>query len=188
MEFLDMSLISLTKDSSILLYAIHSPFYWRIWKKIHVLLILTKKSTKQGSRFYSWRAFFLTKMRIENQTKDWVWVDSSLCPETSTKNAVQESHLWKGFLRKFQLLGRETGSRKSTCTVSSAEFLTPPPPPTQSLLLEALFLHQDNIRILWLAEFWLICINSIWYSPWARIFKLLGAQESIPRNQFRQVV
>ncbi len=29
-------------------------------------------------------------MRVENQTKTWVWEDSSLCPETSTKNAVQE--------------------------------------------------------------------------------------------------
>ncbi len=30
MEFLD---INLTKGSSLLLHAIHSPFYWRIWKK-----------------------------------------------------------------------------------------------------------------------------------------------------------
>ncbi len=30
MEYLD---INLTKDSSLLLYAIHSPFYWRILKK-----------------------------------------------------------------------------------------------------------------------------------------------------------
>ena len=30
MEFLD---INSTKDSSLLLYAIHSPFYWRILKK-----------------------------------------------------------------------------------------------------------------------------------------------------------
>jgi hypothetical protein len=33
------------------------------------------------------------KMRVENRTKIWVWQDSSLCPETSTKNAVQEFHL-----------------------------------------------------------------------------------------------
>jgi hypothetical protein len=48
MEFLD---INLTKVSSLLLIAIHSPFYWRILKKTiysSVLLkILTKKSQKQ---------------------------------------------------------------------------------------------------------------------------------------------
>ncbi len=32
-------------------------------------------------------------MRVENQTKTQVWEDSSLCPETSTKDAVQEIHL-----------------------------------------------------------------------------------------------
>ncbi len=30
------------------------------------------------------------KMRVEKQTKTRVWEDSSLCPETSAKNAVQE--------------------------------------------------------------------------------------------------
>ncbi len=33
-------------------------------------------------------------MREENQTKSRVWEDSSLCPETSTKNADQEFYLW----------------------------------------------------------------------------------------------
>jgi hypothetical protein len=32
-------------------------------------------------------------MRVENQTKIRVWEDSSLCPETSAKNTVQEFHL-----------------------------------------------------------------------------------------------
>jgi hypothetical protein len=32
-------------------------------------------------------------MSLEYQAKTWVWEDSSLCPETSTKNAVQEFHL-----------------------------------------------------------------------------------------------
>ncbi len=32
-------------------------------------------------------------MRLENQTKTHVWEDSSLCLQTSTKNAVQEFHL-----------------------------------------------------------------------------------------------
>ncbi len=33
MEFLDITHISLTKYLSLLLHAIHSPFYWRILKK-----------------------------------------------------------------------------------------------------------------------------------------------------------
>jgi hypothetical protein len=33
-------------------------------------------------------------MRVEAHTKTRVREDSSLCPETSTKNAVQEFHLW----------------------------------------------------------------------------------------------
>jgi hypothetical protein len=45
-EFLD---IKVTKDLSLLLHAIHSPFYWRILKKTIVfagLKILYKKSAK----------------------------------------------------------------------------------------------------------------------------------------------
>ncbi len=34
------------------------------------------------------------KMGVENQTKTQVWKDSSLCSETSTKNAAQELRLW----------------------------------------------------------------------------------------------
>ncbi len=45
MEFLD---ISLTKDTSLLLHANHSPFYWRIKKDLFsVFKILIKKSGKQ---------------------------------------------------------------------------------------------------------------------------------------------
>ncbi len=62
MEFLDMSL---TKDSSLLLHAIHSPFYWQILKKA-ILFSGLQKSLKQEK----------------------IWEDSSLCPEASTKNAV----------------------------------------------------------------------------------------------------
>ncbi len=39
------------------------------------------------------------KIRVENQTKSWVWEDLILCPETSTKNAVQEFHLWIIYVR-----------------------------------------------------------------------------------------
>jgi hypothetical protein len=34
------------------------------------------------------------KVRVENQTKTRVREDLSLYPETSTKNVVQEFHLW----------------------------------------------------------------------------------------------
>jgi hypothetical protein len=34
------------------------------------------------------------KIKVENQTKPQVWEDSSLCPETSTKNTFPEFHLW----------------------------------------------------------------------------------------------
>jgi hypothetical protein len=44
MEFLD---ISLTKDSSLLLHAIHSPFYWRIKKTLLCFQNPYKKSGKQ---------------------------------------------------------------------------------------------------------------------------------------------
>jgi hypothetical protein len=48
MDFLDNNL---TKDLSILLHAIHSPFYWQILKKTRLFCaffkILTKKTAKQ---------------------------------------------------------------------------------------------------------------------------------------------
>jgi hypothetical protein len=55
MELLD---ICLTKDSSLLLHAIHSPFYWRILKKTILfsgIKIFTKKFVKQDNLrlFYS---------------------------------------------------------------------------------------------------------------------------------------
>ncbi len=57
MEFLD---INLTKDLSLLLHPIHSPFYWGILKKPYsslVFQILTKKSAKQenSSLQYIWK-------------------------------------------------------------------------------------------------------------------------------------
>jgi hypothetical protein len=44
MEFLD---INLTKNSSLLVYAIHSIFYWRFYRKPLVLKIHIKKLAKQ---------------------------------------------------------------------------------------------------------------------------------------------
>ncbi len=37
---------------------------------------------------------------VEKQTKTRVWEDSSLCPETSTENAVEEFHLREGILQQ----------------------------------------------------------------------------------------
>jgi hypothetical protein len=93
MEFLD---ISLMKDSSLLLPAIHSPFYWRILTKIKLYSGFNNPHKKSAWQEHS--SLFMDsilcngKMRVENQTKTPV-CDSSLCPETSTRIAVQEFHL-----------------------------------------------------------------------------------------------
>ncbi len=93
MEFLD---ISLTKDSSLLLHAIHSPFYWRILRKT-ILYSGFKNPYKKNPRNKKNSSLFMNsilwngKMRVEHQTKTQVREDSSLCPETSTTNAVQNS-------------------------------------------------------------------------------------------------
>ncbi len=78
MEFLN---INITKDSSLSLRAVHSPFYLRIFKKT-ILYSGFNNILKNG------------KVRVENQTKTRVWEYSSLCSETSTKNGVQDFHLW----------------------------------------------------------------------------------------------
>jgi hypothetical protein len=57
MEFLD---INLTKHSSLLLHAIHNPFYWGILKKMILLFgfkILTKNPRNKKTRVYSRIAF-----------------------------------------------------------------------------------------------------------------------------------
>ncbi len=69
MEFLD---ISLTTDSSLLLYAIHSPFYWQILKKniVYSSFKNPKKSEKQeNSSLFMNSIAQNKKIRIENQTK-----------------------------------------------------------------------------------------------------------------------
>ncbi len=43
-----------------------------------VLIILTKKSAKQEN----------SEKRVENQTKTWVWEDTSFCPEMPFKNSI----------------------------------------------------------------------------------------------------
>ncbi len=78
MEFFD---INLTEDSSLLLHAIHSSFYWRI----------LNKTILYSDFYYS----LVNESKKPNKIR--VWEDSSLCPETSTKNADQETHLRSRF-------------------------------------------------------------------------------------------
>ncbi len=94
---MEFSNINLTKDSSLLLHAIPSPFYWRILQKTILysgFINPYKKYTKQeNSSLFMNSILQKRKVRVENQTKTRVWEDSSLCPQPSTKNAIQEFHL-----------------------------------------------------------------------------------------------
>jgi hypothetical protein len=55
MEFLD---INLKKDSRILLYAIHSPFYWPILRKSYSSLVF-KTLIKKSAKTENWSLFIL---------------------------------------------------------------------------------------------------------------------------------
>jgi hypothetical protein len=81
-----------TKDLSLFLHAIHSPFYWRILKKTILFSGYKnpyKKCTKQENKGLFMNSILEKgKIRVENQTKTRVLKDSSLGPETSTTNAV----------------------------------------------------------------------------------------------------
>ena len=94
MEFLD---INLTKVSSLLIHVIHSLSTGGLIKRIRLYSGLKntyKKSAKQENlSLFTNIILYKGKMRVENQKKTWVWEGSSLCPETLTKNAVQEFHL-----------------------------------------------------------------------------------------------
>jgi hypothetical protein len=70
-------------------------FQRKPYSTLSTLVLITKKSAKQEN----WNLFmngilWNGKMRVEYQTKTQVRGDSSLCPESSSKNAVQEFHLW----------------------------------------------------------------------------------------------
>jgi len=68
----------------------------------------------------------------ENQTKTRVWEDSSLCPEPSTENAVQEFHLW------IHILAFSTARQKqSESQVRNGNR----PPHTPPLTMNSLLLH-----------------------------------------------
>ena len=58
-----------------------------------VLKIRTKFAKQENSSLFMISILWNIKIWIENQAKTRVWEDSSLCPEISTKNAVQEFHL-----------------------------------------------------------------------------------------------
>jgi hypothetical protein len=88
MEFLD---INLTKNSSLLLHAIHSPFYWRILKK--TILFFGFKNTKKIRE--TRKLEYIHEKHFVEQKNEGRKPDSSLCPETSTRNAVQEYDLSK---------------------------------------------------------------------------------------------
>ncbi len=80
MESLD---IILTKDSCLLLHAIHGPFYWRILNK-PILFSGFKKRYKKYNIHENSSLFINSlygKMRSENQTKTRIYEDPSLCPE-----------------------------------------------------------------------------------------------------------
>ncbi len=83
--------INVTKDSSLLLHAIYSPFYRQIFQKTKLFTGFQdpyQKSAKQeNSRLFMNGILWNGKMRVENQTK--------LAFE-ETKNAVLEFHLRGG--------------------------------------------------------------------------------------------
>jgi hypothetical protein len=89
MEFLD---VSLTKHSSLLLHAIHSPFYWWILKKAILFLGFKNPCKKilETRKIESILEYHFVEQKNEGRKPD---KNSSLRPETSNKNAVQEFHL-----------------------------------------------------------------------------------------------
>jgi hypothetical protein len=70
MEFFD---VNLTKDSSLFLHAIHSLFYWRIYREPNSTLVFkthTKKSAKQeNSSLFMNKILKNRKTRVKSQTK-----------------------------------------------------------------------------------------------------------------------
>jgi hypothetical protein len=86
MEFLDTNFLT-KNSSSLLLHVTHGHFYWQILQKnVHNsgFFKSIKKSAKKIWVFMN-SSFKKGKTRVENQTRAWVWEDSSLCPENSTK-------------------------------------------------------------------------------------------------------
>ncbi len=104
MEFLDLYL---TKNSSLLLYAIRSPFYWRILKASLVLKILTIKVCETRN-LESIHELHYVERENDDRKPDKNREDASLCLETSTKNVLQEFHDCFGWRNK--MVGRSNSS------------------------------------------------------------------------------
>jgi hypothetical protein len=66
MEFLD---IILTKNSSLLFHAIHSPFYWLILKKTILFSGFKNPYKQENSRLFIKSILKDRKIRVESQTK-----------------------------------------------------------------------------------------------------------------------
>ncbi len=88
-EFLDSNL---RKDSSLLIYAIHSPFYSRILKKtiLYSGIKNTYNKIRKTRKLESIHNSILYKRK--NVGRKLKCERTNLCPETSIKNAVQEFH------------------------------------------------------------------------------------------------
>ncbi len=68
-------------------------FYWGISKKAILFKHPYQIFQQENSSLFMNSILKNGKMRVENQTKTRDWEDSSLYPETSTKNAIKEFHL-----------------------------------------------------------------------------------------------
>ncbi len=94
MKFLD---VNLTKDWSLLLHAFHSPLFLRILKKPILLSGFNnpyKTPQNKKTRVYSRKSFCRTEKWGQKTRQELKSEKASLCPEASTKNAVQEFYLW----------------------------------------------------------------------------------------------
>jgi hypothetical protein len=103
MEFLN---ISLTKDAFLLLYDIHSPFYWRILKKTKLYSGFNnpfKKIYETRKLEFIREDHFVDRGRIQTKTR--VSEESSLCPETSTKKCRSRIPSHCGFRNNLILIG-----------------------------------------------------------------------------------
>jgi hypothetical protein len=91
MEFLD---INLAKDSSLLLRAIHNPFYWRIFKKIILFSGLKKSANKENLSLFMKSILENEKIRVENQTKSLEFVPRNLEKKCRSRiPSLESSHL-----------------------------------------------------------------------------------------------
>jgi hypothetical protein len=87
MEFLDTNL---TKDSSLLLHAIHSPFYRRILNKTIPFSAFNNPYKNPPNK----KTHSVERKNEGRKTRRKLSLLKSLCPKTTTINAVQELDPW----------------------------------------------------------------------------------------------